>query len=332
MRSPEGRQCDLFHNRVIIANVVRATAQRMHIHSNASIVNYAGRDMKVFSRMRNFVALAFLLALAFPSVLAAQKNIPPGTILPLELRTTLNSEKGRPGQKINARIMQDVPLPGGRKIPGGSKVTGYIEGTTRAGAGRHGAITIKFVRIERKREPLTLTANLRALASVMEVESAQIPTTGMGLGTPYSWATRELIGGQVAYGDGGPVANGFQVVGRVADGGGVIAPIPSRSIGVPESPHFLRLGLWGSNKVFESCSGDVAGNQQAQAFWLFSTDACGLFGYNNLYIVHAGTTEPLGQITIAAKHGQVKIESGSGLLLRVMANPSPASMPENQPR
>ena len=276
--------------------------------------------MKRVHLQHSLSAATLLLSLALPPFLIAQRHIPPGTILPLELRTTLNSEKSGAGQQITARVMQDVPLPGGRKIPEGSKVTGFVESATRASAGQPGSITIKFVRIERKREPLALTANLRALASVMEVENAQIPTTGTGLGTPYSWATRELIGGQVAYGDGGPVASGFQVVGRVADGGGVLAPIPPRFGGTFESPRFLRLGLWGSNPVVESCPGDALDNESPQAFWLFSTNACGLFGYHNLYIVHAGTTAPLGQITIAARHGKVKIESGSGLLLRVMPN------------
>jgi len=282
--------------------------------------------MKPLHMEHGLAAATLLLSLVLPPVLAAQRNIPSGTILPLELRTTLNSEKSRAGQKINAKIMQDVPLPGGRKIPEGSKVTGYVTSTSRASAGQPGSITIKFVRIERKREPLTLTANLRALASVMEVESAQIPTMGTGLGTPYSWATRELIGGQVAYGDGGPVANGLQVVGRVADGGGVLATIPPKSGGgVAESPHFLRLGLFGSSTGAGSCPGDAFDNQSPQAFWLFSTDACGLFGFHNLYIAHAGTTEPLGEITISAKHGKVKIESGSGMLLRIMSNRGSAS-------
>src|SRR5580700_9337894 len=49
-----------------------------------------------------------------------------GTILPVRLNATLSSGKAKAGQAITGRIMQDVPLTGGAKIPAGSKVVGHI--------------------------------------------------------------------------------------------------------------------------------------------------------------------------------------------------------------
>jgi hypothetical protein len=68
------------------------------------------------------------------------------------------------------------------------------------------------------------------------------------------------------------------------------------------------------------CRAAVAGNDKPQALWLFSTSACGLYGYDNLAIDHFGRTEPTGTIELSAKSGKLNIRSGSGLLLRVQGS------------
>ena len=65
-----------------------------------------------------------LIALLLCSIaLCAQEAIPAGTVLPARLNSSLDSHKSRPGQVITARIMQDVPLPGG-KIRAGAQLIG----------------------------------------------------------------------------------------------------------------------------------------------------------------------------------------------------------------
>ena len=133
---------------------------------------------------------------------------------------------------------------------------------------------------------------------MMEVEDAQVPPTGTDRGTPWAWMTTSQIGGEVVYGQGGPVTHGSQVVGQAAPGGVLV-----------------RL----SAKPGTSCRGPVDDNDRLQALWVFSSDACGTYGFSDLEIAHAGRTVPLGQITLESKHGRIHVSSGSGLLLRVNA-------------
>src|SRR6202022_477494 len=80
------------------------------------------RAVKILGVIVSTVMLAAMLA-ALPSVPSAQGQdaatgaaIPPGTILPVRLNSSLSSAESKPGQIISARIMQDVPLATGGKI------------------------------------------------------------------------------------------------------------------------------------------------------------------------------------------------------------------------
>jgi len=237
---------------------------------------------------------ALMIALFISNAALAQTSIPAGTVLPLQLSTSLNSRKSRPGDRVRARIMQEVPLSSGRKIHAGAKVVGHVV-SVKANE-QPAEITFRFEKVESGHRAIPIITNLRALASVMAVEDAQIPSAGPDRGTPWAWTTKNLIGGEVAYGEGGPVVHGADVVGHALFGG-VLAQVNSS----PGSP----------------CRGEVADNDQLQAFWVFSSDACGLYGIDNLEIVHAGRTPPVGEITFRSKTGNLKIDSGSGMLLRV---------------
>jgi hypothetical protein len=222
-------------------------------------------------------------------------NIPAGTILPVRLGA-LSSEKMRKGETIKARIMQDVPLENGSKLRAGSSILGRVIDVNPATSGQKAALVIKFDTVLQGKERIPVLTHLRAFASTLEVEFAQVPTIGPGKGDVYDWLSTTQIGGEVVYGKGGEVTNGARVVGRSVNDG-VLAQVNA--------------------KEGTKCSGAVEGNDRPQAFWVFSSDACGAYGFPSLIIGHAGRTDPRGEIVLVSERGPVKIRSGSGMLLRV---------------
>ncbi len=240
----------------------------------------------------------FLISLLlFPAAAWAQNAVPAGTVLPAQLTASLDSGKSKPGQVITARIMQDVPLPVG-KIPAGARIVGHIVNVAPAKNGSGMEISLQFDALRFSPRSTPIITNLRAWASMMEVEDAQVPSTGTDRGTPWAWMTTNQIGGEVVYGQGGPVTNGSSFVGHAAPGGVLV--------------HV-------SAKHGSMCRGEFGGNDSPQALWLFSSDAFGLYGFPGLEITHAGRTDPVGQIRIASQRGRLHIQGGSGLLLRVPA-------------
>ncbi|MCU1297191.1 MAG: hypothetical protein JWO91_1469, partial [Acidobacteriaceae bacterium] len=104
------------------------------------------------------------------------------------------------------------------------------------------------------------------------------------------------IGGDVVYRGGGPVTHGSEFVGTpVANG--VLARVQASPMG--------------------NCRGETNDDNLPQALWVFSVDACGLYGFPDLNLIHAGRSSPVGQITLGSTRGNFNVSSGSGLLLRV---------------
>jgi hypothetical protein len=239
----------------------------------------------------------FWLSLIMLSMdLFAQNTIPAGTIVPVALNSSLNSRKVKPGQVITARVMQDVPLSPGSKIHAGAKVIGRVIDVKPANGGSGAQVSFRFDTLVVSKRRIPIISNLRALASMMAVEAAQLPESGPDRGTSQNAWTTDQIGGEVVYRGGGPVADGLRSVGEPTYGG-VLVHVSAK----PGSP----------------CRGEIEGNDRLQALWVFSSDACGVYDFADLAIVHAGRTDPVGEITLASDKGEVNIRAGSGMLLRV---------------
>jgi len=224
--------------------------------------------------------------------------IPPGTMLPIHLNSTISSAKSKPGQMITGRIMQDVPLATGARVREGSKVVGHIVEVTPATTGTQARISLQFDKLISSHQTISIITNLRAIAGFMDVRDAQAPL-GAGESNDNQWLTTVQVGGDVAYGEGGPVTSGENaniVVGKLVKG-----------------------SLLGRVRAKEGakCRGAINGNDSPQALWVFSSDACGVYGLEHITIAHAGRTDPTGVIALASEHGNLKIRSGAGMLLRV---------------
>ena len=222
--------------------------------------------------------------------------IPPGTIVPARLNQTFSSKNAQAGQVITARIMQNVPLPNGQRLPAGAKLAGKIISVQSAANGSKAKIELRFDSLIIRRQTIPILTSLRALAGFMEVQAAQTPEYTPGFGTPYDWVPTRQIGGDEVYGVGGPVTNpdGERVGSAIY--GGVLVHVRAR----PDS----------------GCRGPVGEEDRLQALWVFSADACGVYGLNRTEIAHAGRTDPVGTIILTAEGQDLKLRTGDALLLR----------------
>jgi len=248
--------------------------------------------------LKLLVFAACLLALvSLPTF--GQATIPAGTILPVTLTSGISAH-ARPGNAIEAKIMQDVPLPGGAWIRAGSRVFGTVVTVVQAKNGSGPELTLQFNKLVlRNGKTVPVTTSLRALASYVEVEAAQIPDTGSDRATPEEDRTTVLIGGDVDYRGGGPVMEGATAVGRPT-ANGVLSEVSAK----PGSP----------------CEGETGTALGLQALWVFSADACGVYGMPHIAIQHMGRSSN-GQFVLTGDAGQsVKIAKGTGMLLTVLTS------------
>ena len=259
------------------------------------------RAVKILGVIVSTVVLAAMLA-ALPSVPSAQGQdaatgaaIPPGTILPVRLNSSLSSAESKPGQIISARIMQDVPLVTGGKIREGSKVIGHVVDVSSSADSGTARISLQFDKVVSAGRTIPIKTNLRAVAGFMAVVES---------GTPEGPASSPLattqIGGDVAYTSGGVVteASTGQVVGKSVNDGVLDQPNPA-------------------NRQGRQCRGAVDGNDSPEAMWVFSSDSCGTYGLSSILVAHAGRTDPVGVIVLVSEKGHLKLPRGAGMLLRV---------------
>lgn len=238
---------------------------------------------------------AILLLCLAGSCLWGQK-IPAGTLLPVMLDDTFDSDKSKPGEAISARLRQDVPLPGGGKIKRESKILGHVVAVSPASGGNPYQITVQFKQVEVNKRPATISVGLRAYATMeLVAQSRQPANANSGNGTSVWDLNLSQIGGQIAYNGQKVVKWKGQVVGRI--------PQPGWVLGVPmANPEF-------------GCAGP-GDNTSEQAFWVFSTNACGIYGNNDMTLISGiGGASP-GQIVFKSPK-KITVRGGSGWLLQV---------------
>jgi hypothetical protein len=221
------------------------------------------------------------------------ERIPAGTILPVSLNSDLRSDKNESGTAIIATIMQDVPLGRGESLRKGSMLTGHVIEVVTPGRGSdESKISFQLDHIRLGDQTLPITTTLRAVASRSEVSAA----TPQLISSEYADNTIEIGGDQISYGEGNPVMVGAQVVGKYTRQG-VLANV-DQDLATP-------------------CRVTIDRKAQPQAFWVFSVNACGAYGFGDLRILRSGRTESPGEVTLASNRKAVKLDKGSAMLLRV---------------
>jgi hypothetical protein len=219
--------------------------------------------------------------------------IPAGTILPVSLNSDLRSDKSPKGATITATVMQDVPLGKGESLRKGTRLTGHVVEASAPGRGSdESKISFQFDQVRLGSLTIPITTTLRAVASRAEVFAA----TPKPSSSEYAENEIEIGGDQISYGIDSPVMVGSQVVGMYTSEG-VLANVGLDS-------HTLHGAM-------------IDDDARPQAFWLFSVNARGAYGFGDLAILQSGRTEPVGEVTLASNRKAVKVGKGSAMLLRV---------------
>jgi hypothetical protein len=235
------------------------------------------------------------------AVVQSSFQVPVGIVLPVQLETSISLKDAQPGGAVEARIAQDVPLPNREKIRARAVVKGSLVSVVKDSDGVGANLTLKFHQMEDGKQTFAFATSLRAIASLRAVRAAQMPYTGSDAGTPTGWADTVQIGGDIRFGDGGAVRNrAKQKVGKGVSGGVLVHVMANPGSG---------------------CNGPVNGDDHPQALWLFSSDACGVYDLKDIKIAHTGKAAPVGEITLHFARDDMKLESGTGMLLRVVSQP-----------
>ena len=224
----------------------------------------------------------------------ATSGIPAGTALPVTLNSSLDARKDKPGQKIQAKLMQDVPLSSGEKIKAGARVTGHIVEVKAAAGGWR--IVVKFDELQDRGTAIPLNVSARAIAAMESIYAAEVPVDATSDSeSSNQWVMRQ-VGGEVINRGRGRITSGDGLVGRW-DG-----------------------AAWGKLTAATDAGDCTAsdGNGIEQALWVFSTSACGLYGLEDMKLVQSGRTDPLGQIVLESSKA-LHMGGGSGWFLLVNA-------------
>lgn len=232
------------------------------------------------------------------TMLPAQ-SIPAGTAIPIMLNSTLKSKDSKVGERIEGRLMQEILLQSGVKIKSGSHVTGHVVSDDASGSVWR--ITVMFDSLQDQGRTIPLNVGLRSMAASESVFQAKTPIDAASTyESSYGWTTKQ-VGGDVVFRGRGYIASPDGKVGR-----------------------WNGNGAWGKLTPAGDClATDV--NDQEQALWVFSTTACGVYGFQDLKLAQTGSTVPVGQITLESTR-EILVRDGSGWLLVVnAASTSPAN-------
>lgn len=237
------------------------------------------------------LAAVLLFCSYAPFALRAQ-NLPPGTVLPVQLGTSLNAKSAKAGQRLEGKLMQEVKLDSGA-IKSGSHVTGHVVSVSRPGTS--GArIVLQFDAVQDEHREIPLHVGARAVASSQSVFNAGLPVDASSTTeTSQEWVTKQ-VGGEYVFRGRGYVSSDQ---GRVGIWSGS--------------------GVWGKLPAVDDCPASDSVNPQ-QALWVFSTTACGAYGFEHTKLEQTGFTSPAGQIILASDK-DVDLRGGSGWLLMVVS-------------
>jgi hypothetical protein len=233
--------------------------------------------------------LASLLVTLVCGVALAQE-VPTGTAIPVMLGSSLNTSKDSPGKKIKGEVMEEVRI-GDDLIKERSRIYGRVVRVSHSKESGS-SVAIVFDEIKTGGKVIPVKVFLIALASMTEVAWAQDPiNTGANTWPENEWVTRQ-VGGDVVNRGRRLVFSQWGPSGKWVAGTGVRMKLtPVEGSGCPSGPGYNR----------------------EQALWVFSSNACGAYGWKDLSI-ERGPASPAPEIILTSPRN-INVRGGSGWLL-----------------
>ena len=225
------------------------------------------------------------------------QTLPVGTFLPVMLNNSLDSDKSKPGEKLTAKLKQDVSLQDGSTVKAGTELLGHVVSASRGSATGGSRVVFVFDQMKMNGKLYPITTGARSVASMMAVFQARQPISSVAgdAGSSWDYNTRQ-VGGDIVFGR-KDVRSNDGVVG--------MSPEPGWVVGVPRGNADAGCG--------------PPENKFPQSFWVFSTNACGVYGNDDddMQISRKPDDNKNGQITLTSPK-RVQVRNGSGLLLTVL--------------
>ncbi len=236
-----------------------------------------------------------------------QSKVPPGTAVPVRFVRSVDASTARPGDRVTAKTLQVVMLPGGERFPKGSLLVGHVveaqsyhfnpEPYARQKAS---SISIHFDQIVSGDLTLPVNLSVRALANANQSLWAPRVRYQSGEGGA---AFMTLIGG-VEF-------SPFDKTIRDQEGDTIGY---NRTQGV-----FAR--LMASDDPASKTNMNCNSTNTEQSVAIFSPYACGLYGFGRESMPHAGRSGS-GTFTLVSRGHSLKLYAGSTALLQETEAPS----------
>jgi hypothetical protein len=252
-------------------------------------------------RVRAAAAILGLVYLGVQATVSRAAMLPPSTTIPVYFTHTIKAGKAKPGDPVTAITMQVVNLFDGQMIPKGAILVGHvvdsqslINGGREHAAEKPSVLSIRFDKITGKDLSLPVNVSVRAFANDIEAEEASEPQYLDGKDKS---GFVDLVGDAIYLPRTNVVSNSGEIVGH-ENKQGVFAQLTSNFYVSDDS-------IW-------RCDG----TDSEQAIGIFSPRACGVYGFDTVYMPANGS-DGSGVFTLKSLHETIRLHEQSAALLQV---------------
>jgi hypothetical protein len=232
------------------------------------------------------------------------KALPGSTAIPVVFTRSIDASKAKVGDAVAAKTIQVVLLPDGSKLPKGATVLGHVTAahafsfdSTPYAAQQPSFLSVQFDRVVLKGATIPVSVSVRAMANSIESEEAS---------TPRHTNDTDSVGTMVQIG--GDTFSPLETAIFNSDGD-IVAY--NRRNGV-----FARLlpAEYASRYSHLTCDGADA----EQSVAIFSASACGLYGFDSVYMTENGADKNQDTLRLESRRHTVKVYAQSAALLQVV--------------